>query len=157
VNDHIRTDRGGLIAGSVVLTCAFLLGWHAWSLPSGPAWSTVGPEFAPRVVTGVLAVLGAALIAQAMLHGQPVVSRDPVNRVAFAWLFAGIAFEVALIDSAGFVLASTVLFVCTARAFGSRRVLRDAAIGLALAAIAHVSFDRVLGYHLGGGLIEQFL
>jgi putative tricarboxylic transport membrane protein len=157
VNRRFRAGRDGLLAGSAVLACALLFAWQAWLLPSGPAWSTVGPALAPRIVTALLAVLGAALIAQALLCGQPVPSREPVDRIAFAWLFAGIALEVALIGRAGFVLASTVLFVCTARAFGSRRLLRDAAIGFALAAIAHVAFDRVLGYHIGGGLVERFL
>jgi len=55
------------------------------------------------------------------------------------------------------VLASTILFACTARAFGSRHLLRDAAIGVALAVLAHVCFDRLLGYRIGSGLVEQFL
>ena len=62
-----------------------------------------------------------------------------------------------VIGVAGFIIASTLLFVCTALAFGSRNVARDAAIGFALAFVAYVGFDRVLGYKIGSGLIEGLL
>ena len=50
-----------------------------------------------------------------------------------------------------------MLFVCTARAFKSTQLLRDAAIGFALALVAYVGFDRVLGYKIGSGLIERLI
>jgi putative tricarboxylic transport membrane protein len=146
-----------LLAGCAIIAFALLFGWQASLVPAGPAWATVGPATAPRIVTVLLGVLGLVLVAQAFLRDQTPEPRVPVNRIAFAWLFIGIALQIALIGSAGFVLASAVLFVCTARAFGSRRLLRDTASGLALAAIAHVVFARLLGYHIGGGLIGQFL
>ncbi len=72
-------------------------------------------------------------------------------------MLAGLVLNVALIGVAGFIIASTLLFVCTARAFGSRNVLRDGAIGFALALVSYVGFDRVLGYKIGSGLIEGLL
>lgn len=69
----------------------------------------------------------------------------------------GLVLNVALIDVAGFIIASTVLFALTARAFGSRQGVRDAAIGFALATVAYIGFDRVLGYRIGSGLVERFL
>ena len=65
--------------------------------------------------------------------------------------------NVALISKLGFIIAGTVLFITTARAFGSRQPLRDGAIGLALAVISYVGFDRLLGYKIGSGLIESLL
>jgi putative tricarboxylic transport membrane protein len=62
-----------------------------------------------------------------------------------------------LIGIAGFILASATLFVCTARAFGSARPLRDAGIGFAVALIAYIGFDRLLGYQIGDGLIENLI
>ena len=49
------------------------------------------------------------------------------------------------------------MFVCTARAFGSDQPIRDAAIGFALAVVAYVGFDRVLGYKIGSGIVEGLL
>jgi len=53
-----------------------------------------------------------------------------------------------------FVLAATLLFVLTARGFGSRAVLRDAAIGFVLALIAFLGFTLGLGLTLPAGPFE---
>jgi putative tricarboxylic transport membrane protein len=71
------------------------------------------------------------------------------------WMLGGLAANVALIDIVGFILSSTVLFVFTARAFGSGQIVRDAGIGFTLAFVAYIGFDRVLGYKIGTGLIER--
>ena len=57
----------------------------------------------------------------------------------------GLVSFVALLNLAGFVAAGTVLFACTASAFGSRRWLRDALVGLALCATVYVTFTYGLG------------
>jgi putative tricarboxylic transport membrane protein len=50
-----------------------------------------------------------------------------------------------------------VVFLFVALGFGSRNAPRDAAIGFALALVAYVGFDRVLGYKIGTGLIERLI
>ncbi len=70
-------------------------------------------------------------------------NRSPVVRAAL-----GLVAFVALLNLAGFVAAGTVLFVCTASAFGSRRWLRDALVGLALCATVYITFTNGLGVRL---------
>ena len=65
--------------------------------------------------------------------------------------------NVGLIEIIGFILAGTLLFVFTAKAFGSNKLTRDALIGFALALVSYVGFDRVLGYKIGTGLIESLI
>jgi putative tricarboxylic transport membrane protein len=105
----------------------------------------------------MLAVLGGLLTLWGVRGGWAHEEHGPPHLWGAFWLLLGLALNVALIGVAGFIIASTVLFVCTALAFGSRNVLRDAAIGFALALIAYVGFDRVLGYKIGSGLIEGLL
>ena len=45
-----------------------------------------------------------------------------------------------LMRSAGFVIASTVLFVAVARALGSRHLVLDVAVGFVLCLAAYVAF-----------------
>ena len=59
---------------------------------------------------------------------------------------------VAFLNLAGFVAAGAVLFVCTASAFGSRRWLRDALLGITLCATVYVAFAYGLGVSLPPGL-----
>jgi len=76
---------------------------------------------------------------------QPTISA-PVVRMAL-----GLVSFVALSNVAGFVAAGTMLFVCTASAFGSRRWLRDALDGLALCAAVYITFTFGLGVPLPAG------
>jgi putative tricarboxylic transport membrane protein len=71
----------------------------------------------------------------------------PVVRVAL-----GLVSFVALLNLAGFVAAGTVLFACTASAFGSRRWLRDALLGITFCATVYITFTYGLGVALPPGL-----
>jgi putative tricarboxylic transport membrane protein len=63
----------------------------------------------------------------------------------------------ALIHSAGFVLAAAVLFACVARGFGSLRWLRDRAIGLLLGLGVFLFFVRFLNVNLPAGWLQPIL
>ena len=63
----------------------------------------------------------------------------------------------ALIGWAGFVVAGTVLFACVARGFGSRRWLRDVAIGLVLALVIFLFFVKLLNVGLPAGWLAPIL
>jgi putative tricarboxylic transport membrane protein len=82
-------------------------------------------------------------------HGAP--APHSWNRAALATLALALAVNVALFSAAGFVVASVTLFVITARAFGSRRVLRDALVGIGLAVVIFIAFTRGLGVSLPAG------
>ena len=64
----------------------------------------------------------------------------------------GLVSFVALLNLAGFVAAGTVLFACSASAFGSRRWRRDALLGITLCATVYVTFTYGLGVSLPAGL-----
>jgi putative tricarboxylic transport membrane protein len=49
------------------------------------------------------------------------------------------------------------MFVLIAYGFGSRRPLRDAAIGFVVALAAYFGFAKALGVNIGGGLFERLL
>jgi putative tricarboxylic transport membrane protein len=149
---------GDVAVGLAVLALAAVVGWQTTLIPYNTVYAQVGPKAVPWLATAMLGALGALLTwrglrggwAHEPLHG----SFDPR---ALGWLLVGLALNVALIGTAGFIIASTLLFLCTALAFGSRSILRDAGIGFALALAAYLSFDRMLGYRIGTGLIEGLL
>lgn len=74
-----------------------------------------------------------------------------------ALIAAGMALDLALIEQAGFVIASTVLFWLTARAFDRHHPGRDALLALGLATGAYVLFVRVLNVTLPAGLLARWL
>lgn len=156
-----RWGEAGIGFGTIVL--AGIAAWQASSIASEGVGSSVGPNVVPWIVSGMLALFGAALAVEALLSraatAQPSEGdvNDTIDWRGAGWMALGLGLNVSLIELAGFILASTLLFVCTARAFGSTRVVRDTGIGFALAFAAYVGFDRLLGYKIGSGLIEALL
>ena len=53
--------------------------------------------------------------------------------------------QLLLLESLGWIVAATLLFVAATPAFGSRRLLLDAAIGVVLTGLAFVMFNYGLG------------
>ncbi len=56
----------------------------------------------------------------------------------------GVVLHLLLAERAGFIVAATVLFWCTARAFDNRHPVRDAVAALAISLASYVLFARVL-------------
>ena len=138
---------------------------NALSLPSAGGYSGVGPNAIPIAVAGGLAALGVWLLVEAMAGGwRERISDDPHDRgehafqiTAFAWVSAGLFAQMALMHTAGFVLATAVLFACVARGFGSFRPVRDAMIGLALGLVVFLFFVKFLNVGLPAGWLAPVL
>jgi hypothetical protein len=73
-----------------------------------------------------------------------------------ASIATGMALALALMEQAGFVLASTALFWLTARAFDKQHPGRDALFALAVSTGAYLLFVRVLNVMLPAGVIARW-
>lgn len=153
--DETRPAWGDVLVGVGVLAIAAIVAWQTTVIPTSPIYARVGPTFFPWLVSAMLAVLGSVLLVQGFRGGWAKEEQPGYDLLAGAWCVAGLVLNLALIETAGFIIASTVMFLCIARAFGSTKPARDAAIGFVLAFVAYVGFDRLLGYKIGSGLIER--
>lgn len=133
---------------------------ETWRIPVSPAYAQVGPTVMALAASGMMLALGIALLLQA-LSGAWVASEEEAltdfQPRQLTWVLLGLVLNVGLIGILGFIPASTLLFICVARAFGSRNMLRDAAIGLAFAAVAYFGFARALGINIGSGSLWEGL
>lgn len=149
------------LIGAGVIAFAILVGYQTTQIPVSPLYSKVGPTIFPYMVAAGLLVLGVLLVLQAMQGqwGETDADSDegPPDLRALGWLGAGLIFNVALIDFLGFIITSTIMFVCTCRAFGSKALLRDAIVAVALALIAYLGFAKLLGISIGAGILEGIL
>lgn len=156
-----------LCVGLAMLAFAVIVGFATAEIPAS-AYAKVGPAVFPWAITGGLGVLGAVLVLQGLTGGWEHERGGALDTRSLAWLGTGLLLNVMLIDGVsvaerlllpriGFIVSSTALFVCTARAFGSGRPMRDGIVGLVLATASYVFFDRVLGYRIGTGVIEAWL
>ncbi|MDB5314205.1 MAG: tripartite tricarboxylate transporter TctB family protein [Rhodospirillales bacterium] len=149
-------------AGLFVLLLGALALWQAAAIQSSPLYAQVGPRAVPYGVAACLALIGAGLVVVALRGGwssemEEVVQAPPTAWRSLAYLAAGLIANVALIEWLGFVLAATVQFVLVCAAFGSRALLRDLGIGLAVTVSAYLFFARVLGVSIGAGILEGIL
>ncbi|HRK17864.1 MAG TPA: tripartite tricarboxylate transporter TctB family protein [Hyphomicrobiaceae bacterium] len=143
--------------GLAVLALAGVVAWQTTVIPENAIYARVGPKAFPWLAATLLAVMGSILTIEGLRGGWEHDRTADIDWRSLGWLGLGLALNVLLIARVGFILSSILLFVCTARAFGSTRILRDAVIAAVLAVAAYIGFDRVLGYKIGSGLIEGLL
>ena len=149
--------RGELALAISTLILAAVVLWQAFTIPVTPIYARVGPTWAPILAGLALGICGLLLLVSALRGGwQPQDERDfTPDRTALGWVLAGLALNVITIGPLGFTLASILLFVCVARGFGSRQIVRDALIAAAFALTAYIGFAKALNINIGAGLIEN--
>ncbi len=141
-----------------VLVLAALSVWQASEIPPPVLQVAVGPAVAPWFITIFIAGCGVSLLFVALRGGWAREQDGTITEAgSLVSILLGLIVNVALIDSIGFILASSAMFPFVARAFGSRRPAYDAAVGFGIALASYVLFDRVLGYKIGSGLIENLI
>jgi len=150
--------NAGIPVGIAVLLLAAVFGLGLGDIDGSGGYSGLSPRFLPSLVSGGLAVCGLLLLNSG-LRGRFTADEDPGTQGQAAavspragrdllWLVGGLVLHAALIGSIGFIAASTLLMVCVARGYGSRRPLRDAFIAIAIAVPIWALFSRVLGIGL---------
>lgn len=137
---------GQLLVGLAVLLFGALVLWAAGDLPFEAGYAGIGPGALPRITGILLLVCGVMLIWLAWTRGFPGVDEAAERALGFhwpgfLWVSGGLLAYGLLIEPASFIVASTVLFAMVARGFGSRRLLRDALIGLVLALAVYGMFS----------------
>jgi putative tricarboxylic transport membrane protein len=154
---RLRPALGETIIGAGVLVLAIVMVWQTLSIPVSPIYAQVGPTIVPIITACALGMLGVLLLVDALQGGWQSEDEKEItpDRVALLWIVAGLVLNVLLITSAGFTIASVILFVCVARGFGSKAIIRDALIGAVFALVAYIGFAKTLGINIGPGLVEN--
>jgi putative tricarboxylic transport membrane protein len=157
-----RVDIGEMLLALAAMVFGILIIWQTTLIRLTPAYSKVGPRVIPFIVGAGLVVVGVWLAYEALTGRVPAgttESEDADPTLPTDWRTVGLlalallAYLV-LIERAGFIIASTVLFVIAAFAMGSRRLVRDIAIGIIMATILYLVFSRGLGLALPAGILE---
>lgn len=126
------------------------------NIPIGPAYSAVGPKVFPWLISGALIVIGVLLLVEGLTTAEPP-ERIEVDWRAIVIIALGLAAQLLLMKPAGFIIASTVLFVAVARAFGGKRWWLEIVVGLALSAVTQIGFTWGLGLQLPSGILGGLL
>lgn len=135
-------------------------GWVVFTatrLPESGGYTAVGPRFFPMVVGIGLLVLSLVFLVQTTVRPD----RDLAEKVAGEaqathwWtvilLVLGLAVYILALDTAGYAVATTVLFPGMTWLFGSRQIGRNVVIGLVLGVGIYLTFTNFLGVRLSPG------
>ena len=146
---ELLISLGLLALGSFVI-------YDTQSIPDPQGASGVGPRLFPYIIGAGLTLCGAVLAWQSRSGGWHNVPLDQQGHDAPDWIAsgiisAGIVLHMVIIGWAGFIIASTLLFVMVARGYGSRRPVRDAAIAILLSIVVFFVFTLALGLSLPKG------
>lgn len=147
--------RGALGLGLLLAAFTGIAIWQVTLIPEPPGYTPVGATAMPAAVAAVLAVLVLVYLVASWRGRSPDALHDEVEgplpgRVArSAWMVAGLAALVLLTPGFGIGAAGVPAFALIARAFDSRRWLRDLLIGLAVSGALWLLFQQLLGLQLG--------
>jgi len=154
------TARAPLHTGELLISLGLIaLGtfvvWETRSIAETQGYAQIGPRLFPYIIGAGLTLCGAVLAWQSVAGGWRHVpldeAHDAPDWAAFAVISVGVVLHMAIIGWAGFIIASTVLFVLIARGFGSRRLVRDAIIAVVLSTVVFFIFTLALGLSLPKG------
>ena len=142
-----------------------LIIWQTTLIRLTPAYSKVGPRVIPYIVGAGLVIVGVWLAYEALTGRAAVGSADsedadptlPTDWRCISLLALALLAYLFLIEPVGFIIASTALFVGAAFAMGSRRLARDIVIGIVMATILYIVFNRGLGLSLPAGILEGII
>jgi putative tricarboxylic transport membrane protein len=154
-----RRNASAVTMALAVMALGAFVAFDTFTGLAGPSYAEVGPGVFPLIVGAALLLAGLGLLLQC-LRGQwhvawverdasAATSSQPLRNVVL--VAAALTLNVLLFAPLGFVAASAVLFTCVSAAFGSRRFVLDAIIGVAFAAAIYVIFVHGLGLSLPAG------
>lgn len=161
---HAVKDKGELVfAGlALVLGISVLIGTSTIDVPL--AASNVGPRFFPYAV-GILLTVSALFVVIEVLRGKSAAPEEselvdpslPFNRKRVALLVLSVLAFIALLDTAGYVVAASVAFFGIATVLGARHKWRSAVAAVLLSLAVYLLFTGPLGIYLPPGLLDGLL
>lgn len=151
-----RTSRRGAVGTAIALLAVVAVAaWQVAVIPQPTTYSVVGPSAMPAALVALIGVLAVAYLVQSLrgrsadVLDEPHEAPLPGQGRRVGLMVAGLAALMLLTRWIGIGAASVVCFVLIARAFDSRRWLRDLVAGILAALVMWYLFDRLLGVQLG--------
>lgn len=150
-------------AGSLLLLGVVVL-IDAKNMLVPPGSGSVGPQVFPTII-GIFIVLVAIGLAIEIFRGnlgQPEGTEFGEIHAKTDWKTLGIVTGSILtypflIESAGFVVASTVVFFGVGFAYGARKFIKNFLIALIFALVVYLTFTKLLNVSLPAGILKGIL
>ena len=149
---------GEAVLGLVVLGLGLFVTAETALMEVAPSNAAIGPRLFPFLVAAGLLVVGVLVLRQAFFGHIAHERGFELDWQAVALVAVGLLAQLLLVESLGWILATTLMFLLAALAFAERRLLATLLIGLALTGLTFVVFNYGLGLSLPtGSVLERLL
>ncbi len=148
-----RPDWAALIIAVFLIAVAVVVFWDASHLKTIAQYDRIGPSTVPKVVALGLFCLGIWTAIEAWRGDFP--EREHQEVAPVIWVIAGLAGQMLLLRTAGFSIATGVLFALTARGFGKRQIWFSLPAGIIMSFIVWAMFSQLLQLTLPAGPLEH--
>lgn len=145
-----------LAVGLVAVGLGICLALGGLTIRLGSGYDRIGPRFFPYLVAAGQIVTGSWLAIAARKRKRTEDRHARTKWSPLVWLGGGLLLSLVLLEPAGFVLSSSVLFCLVARSFRSARFVRDAGVALLLSTLVYIAFTKGLGLVLPAGVFGWF-
>lgn len=150
-----RPDGAAFVIAAILAGIAVVIFWQTSQMRVPPIQQRVGPTVFPYVVASGLVLLSIGTVISGLRRGFP--ARTPDQLGPILWVVGGLLGQILLISTAGFSIATGLLFACTARAFGRGPLWQTLPIGVVFSFIVWFVFARGLQLSLPMGVLERLL
>jgi putative tricarboxylic transport membrane protein len=148
-------DRPALLIAAGLIVVAGVIAWDASHLRGATGYARIGPAAFPFAVAGGLTILAGATALAAWRGRFPPREADRIQPVL--WIVGGLAAQMLLLKTAGFSIATGLLFGATARAFGRGPLWMTVPIGIGISFIVWIIFALALKLSLPAGPLEHLI
>ncbi len=154
-NSERRPDGAALFIAAILAVIAAVIIWQTSQMRVPPIQARVGPTVFPYIIAGGLAVLSVGTFISAWRGSFP--EREKDNYGPMLWIVGGLVGQILLLSTAGFSIATGVLFALTAKGFGRGPLWVTLPIGIAFSFIVWFLFSRGLQLSLPAGPLERLI
>ncbi len=157
-----RVEWTELLLAIGVVIFGLLIVWQTTHIRVTPAYAKVGPRVIPYIVGIGLVLIGIWVAAEALTgRGSAPTSESedadptlPTDWRTVGMIAIALVAYLLLMERAGFVIASALLYAGSAIAMGSRKIAQNLAIGLVLSTVVFAGFTRGLDLRLPAGIFS---
>lgn len=150
-----RPDGAALVIAAILACIAVVIFWQTSQMRIPLQQQRVGPTVFPYIVASGFVLLAIGTVVSAMRGSFPERSKDDYTPIF--WIVTGLVAQILLLSTAGFSIATGVLFAFTAKAFGRGPMWQTIPIGIVFAFVVWFAFAKGLQLSLPAGLLERLL
>lgn len=148
-----RPDWAALVIAVVLAVAAGVIAWSTGGGAIGGGYARIGPTTFPYVIATGLFVLAIWTAIAAWRGDFP--EREPQQLGPLAWIVGGLVAQMLLLKTAGFSIATGLLFAATARGLGRGPLWLTVPVGIVLALVVWLIFAKLLQLSLPAGPLER--